>query len=35
MVDEYEIKFKKAAQKTTLPEALDFKRIEALMIELY
>jgi hypothetical protein len=35
MVDEYENQFKKAAQKTALPEAPELKRIEALMLEIY
>jgi predicted nucleotidyltransferase len=35
MVDEYERRFKSAAENTSLPEEPDYKRVEELMIEIY
>lgn len=35
MVDEYERRFKSAAENTSLPDEPDYKRVEELMIEIY
>jgi len=35
MVDEYELRFKSAAENTSLPDEPDYKRVEELMIEIY
>ena len=35
MVDEYEHRFKSAAENTSLPDEPDYKRVEELMIEIY
>lgn len=35
MVDEYEKRFKKATENTSLPEQPDYKRVEELMIKIY
>jgi hypothetical protein len=35
MVDEYEKRFRSAANRTFLPEQPDYKRVEELMMEIY
>ncbi len=35
MVDEYDRRFKSAAENTSLPDEPDYNRVEELMIEIY